>query len=967
MTLDENGIIKALNSVAAHFFGYESTEITGKNISVLIPHGARGTAANLKKLSVEAAATPQGAALTAQRKDGSPIIFNFLLKEITVSGRRLFTGLIREQSVRSQPKQAALKMAKQGAPSNDPESLELEETADHSKNGRSPASILPSNAPVEMAPSAQIPARLDQDAVAREKLEARCSDLSKIRIALEQDLARHQKAAQSSQERENELRVRQDELEAQLEKQGLERTNLQAKLENRLSELKRVEEAHTKLSFSRGELAGELAERQGNEKQLRKAQAALESQIQDRTRQIDQLASQLQKEVQHRQQAVEQAAQLSKTQAAAEEQFAVHKQAEETWRTTQQKIEAEAKKQASQLARMQEQLQKESGARQQAQAHAAELVKAQSALRQELTKYHQSQEYWQVTEQDLQSRYGKQTAELAQVRLQLQKEWEQRLEIQERASNLASTQAALAAQLEQRKQTDEALRKKSVELESRIQDRTRQIDQLASQLQKEVQLRQQAADVHKQAAETWRTTQQELESEVRKQASQLTRVQDQLHKESAECQQLAVLNHEFSKRESALKEELQQVTDARLEAQAEMEQERYTGLESAKASLRLAEDLYSSLRETTSRIAAFSCRLFESNLTEEQHAVVEEMQEMGKLFLPQDHLSEFSQCGVELADPGCSEFGLLKVVELSMEPFTTEAKKENIVIASLVHQDVPALVIGSEPRLRRVLAHFIDSSIQFTKGGSVIVSVTKESETQSQVVLRFSVKGGDHELSEESQRQLLKTCSQTRELGPANYTALELGLAAAKKLVEMMVGGFGIDITTTSTTLWCQLTFAKLTALFPSPSVTAEPGSLRVLVIEENEIKRGILQAQITASGMRNAGTNNGVEALSLLRQQIFAGDPFNVAIISTGLQDLNGLTLVKIFKGDPVLATTRLVILYHAAEAFNDAPYRKEQVFDFLTKPIRQSELLGLLNRIVSESTSNGSLAEPGLSRIQS
>ena len=36
-----------------------------------------------------------------------------------------------------------------------------------------------------MAPSAEIPARLDQEAPARAKLEARCSELSKIRITLE--------------------------------------------------------------------------------------------------------------------------------------------------------------------------------------------------------------------------------------------------------------------------------------------------------------------------------------------------------------------------------------------------------------------------------------------------------------------------------------------------------------------------------------------------------------------------------------------------------------------------------------------------------------------------------------------------------------------------------------------------------------------------------------------------------------
>ena len=135
ITLDENGIIKALNSVAARSFGYESTEITGKNISVLIPHVAQETAANLQKLSVDAVGTPHGVPLTGQRQDGSRVTFNFLLKEITVSGRRLFTGVISEQSVRSQPKKTALKMAKQGAPSKGEENLEIEDTPDHSKNG----------------------------------------------------------------------------------------------------------------------------------------------------------------------------------------------------------------------------------------------------------------------------------------------------------------------------------------------------------------------------------------------------------------------------------------------------------------------------------------------------------------------------------------------------------------------------------------------------------------------------------------------------------------------------------------------------------------------------------------------------------------------------------------------------------------------------------------------------------------
>ena len=515
----------------------------------------------------------------------------------------------------------------------------------------------------------------------------------------------------------------------------------------------------------------------------------------------------------------------------------------------------------------------------------------------------------------------------------------------------SKSESALKEELGARKLVEEALSRAKESLETRLKEQCQALDNLRLELKK------QATELLQMRRRIGELTNSEIA--LKQELDQRLQTVAQFEKAQTEME----MRLQTSVRESeTARSELQEATDARLEAEAEMEQERYTGLESATAKLRLAEDLYSSLREATSRVAAFSGRLLESNLTKEQQAVVEEMQVMGKLFLPQDHLSEFSPCAVEVADPGCSEFGLLKAVELSIEPFANEAEKVNIVIASLVQQDVPARVTGCEGRLRRVLAHFIDSSIQFTKVGSVIVSVTKESETQSQVVLKFSVKGGNHDLSEEAQRQLLKACSQTGKLGPANYTALELGLAAAKKLVEMMVGGFGIDLTPTSTCLWCQLTFPKLPAIFPSVPATAGLGNLRVLVIEENEIKRSILQAQIAASGMRHAGINNGVEALSLSRQQISSGDPFKVAIISTGLQDLNGLTMVKIFKGDPVLATTRLVILYDVAKPFSDEPYRKEQVFDFLTKPIRQSELFRLLNRIASESTANEAAAEPSL-----
>jgi hypothetical protein len=56
---------------------------------------------------------------------------------------------------------------------------------------------------------------------------------------------------------------------------------------------------------------------------------------------------------------------------------------------------------------------------------------------------------------------------------------------------------------------------------------------------------------------------------------------------------------------------------------------------------------------------------------------------------------------------------------------------------------------------------------------------------------------------------------------------------------------------------------------------------------------------------------------------QALAGDPFSVAVVSSDLPEMNGLTLAKIAKAEPLLNATRFIV---AAAAQNFPMKRKSQ-----------------------------------------
>src|SRR5580658_1019300 len=103
VSMDESGAILLANPATRRIFGYDSAEMVGKPMTMLMPEMMRKLHENGFKRYLDTGKRHlnwQGVEVTAQRKDGQEFPVEVSFGELTSDGHKLFTGFIRDISER---------------------------------------------------------------------------------------------------------------------------------------------------------------------------------------------------------------------------------------------------------------------------------------------------------------------------------------------------------------------------------------------------------------------------------------------------------------------------------------------------------------------------------------------------------------------------------------------------------------------------------------------------------------------------------------------------------------------------------------------------------------------------------------------------------------------------------------------------------------------------------------------------
>jgi two-component system sensor histidine kinase/response regulator len=297
-------------------------------------------------------------------------------------------------------------------------------------------------------------------------------------------------------------------------------------------------------------------------------------------------------------------------------------------------------------------------------------------------------------------------------------------------------------------------------------------------------------------------------------------------------------------------------------------------------------------------------------------------------------------------------FSLVDLVEETLAMFAYSAEKKGLELAAQFTPNDSALpgVRGDPLRLRQVLANLIGNAIKFTEHGEVVVRLRLESETDTDVALTLSVEDTGIGIAPETLDRIFVHFSQADGSTTRRYGGTGLGLAISRRLLTLMRGTIRVESTLGHGSRFIvNLTMPKARALLRERMEPTALHGVQVLVVDDNQTNREILQQQLDGWHMRVTCARGGEEALELMTTAARAGSSFALAILDMHMPEMDGLQLASAIQARPELADTPLMMLTSTASNLTESKRQASGILRFLNKPIRRADLLRVVCGILA------------------
>ncbi|MCY0970818.1 response regulator [Chryseobacterium wangxinyae] len=273
-----------------------------------------------------------------------------------------------------------------------------------------------------------------------------------------------------------------------------------------------------------------------------------------------------------------------------------------------------------------------------------------------------------------------------------------------------------------------------------------------------------------------------------------------------------------------------------------------------------------------------------------------------------------------------------------------QSQKKNIELLLNIEPGLPKTILLDEARLKQILINLLGNAVKFTEKGEIELKVEKLSMDDENIVLRFSVRDTGIGIPLEKQNHIFDAFTQENSSISKRYGGTGLGLTISNNILGYM----GSHLSLVSTHEKGSEFFFDIEIPYEI-SKSSEYDDLtikKVLVVDDNEANRIILQHMLTYKNIESTLASNGMEALQILLR----GDRFDVILMDYHMPVISGLeTITKIRElFNEKKETSPLVILHTSSEEHDVInSFRKEDDSYFLLKPIKSDDLYRTLKRL--------------------
>jgi CheY-like chemotaxis protein/HPt (histidine-containing phosphotransfer) domain-containing protein/anti-sigma regulatory factor (Ser/Thr protein kinase) len=371
-----------------------------------------------------------------------------------------------------------------------------------------------------------------------------------------------------------------------------------------------------------------------------------------------------------------------------------------------------------------------------------------------------------------------------------------------------------------------------------------------------------------------------------------------------------------------------------------------------RAKTQFLNNLSHELRTPMNGVIGMTGLLLDTQLTALQLDFVETVRgSADRLLTVLNDILDFSKIEVGNLDLEKIYFNLRTTLEDANDYIALRAQDKQLEFVCLIEPDVPSLVIGDPGRLRQVISYLTDNSIKFTSEGEVALKVSLIFEDEKSVKLRFTVTDTGIGIPADRQKILFDAFTQADGSVVRNFGGTGLGLTISKQLVEMMDGEIFVESQEgKGSSFWFSTVFEKQSVQeTPTNESNIDISGIRVMVVDDNATNRRLLCLLLDSWDCEYDEVADGPTALKEMEEAAVQGNPYHIAILDMQMPGMDGETLGKKIKQNPILNETQLMMMTSTGRRGDVGRLQKIGFSAYLPKPVKQSLLFDCLATVHS------------------
>ncbi len=315
---------------------------------------------------------------------------------------------------------------------------------------------------------------------------------------------------------------------------------------------------------------------------------------------------------------------------------------------------------------------------------------------------------------------------------------------------------------------------------------------------------------------------------------------------------------------------------------------------------------------------------------------------------------DFSKIEAGKLDLDPIDFSVRNALEDSLNALAVKAHAKGLELTCDVPIDTHDAVVGDVGRLRQIITNLVSNAIKFTHHGEVDVMVETEEEDDTEVVLHLAVRDTGIGIPADKQEAIFSSFTQADSSTTRKFGGTGLGLAISAQLAELMGGRIWVespapgrdrshDSEGPGSVFHFTVRLRKAPVVAPPlrPMALAQIRDMPVLVVDDNATNRSVLTRMLASWHMRPKEANSGPAACDELKRAVAAGTPFPLVLLDSNMPGMDGFQVADYVKRHPEAAGASIMMLTSCGRRGDAARCRKLGIAAYLTKPIRQAELL--------------------------